>query len=381
MKNLLLFILFATPIIAQRNPDLFNSQKLGQSRELTIELPDGYDKNPDKKYPLLVLLDGDYLLDPFSGALKYGAYWQDLPETIIVAVNQGKEGQLENDTTYDESEGTPKGEGAKFFEFIGQELIPYLEKKLRIAPFKIIAGHDDTAGFLNFFLYKEQPLFDAYIALSPVLATNMETILPMRLAAQKQPLFYYQSTADGDVDNLRNPIIKLDEGIKTVKNPNLNYKFDDFKDASHYSLVLHSIPSALYQIFDNFKPITSSDYDKILILKEGYVEYLTKKYAAINKSLGINMKVRLNDITAIEKAIIKNKNFNELDKLSDLARKNYPKSMLADYELALLYENTGDLKKAVKYYQAAFTKSEIGDLTKDMMIEKVTELKKGNSKK
>ena len=38
-------------------------------------------------------------------------------------------------------------------------------------------------------------------------------------------------------------------------------------------------------------------------------------------------------------------------------------------------------KKAVKYYQAAFTKSEIGDLTKDMMIEKVTELKKGNSKK
>jgi hypothetical protein len=33
------------------------------------------------------------------------------------------------------------------FEFIGGELLPTLKKKYRIAPFKIIAGHDTTAGF------------------------------------------------------------------------------------------------------------------------------------------------------------------------------------------------------------------------------------------
>jgi hypothetical protein len=35
----------------------------------------------------------------------------------------------------------------------------------------------------------------------------------------------------------------------------------------------------------------------------------------------------------------------------------------------------GDLKKAVKSYQAAFQKEEIGDLTKDMMLDKADELK------
>jgi hypothetical protein len=30
------------------------------------------EKNPTKKYPLLILLDGDYLFNPFYGALSYG---------------------------------------------------------------------------------------------------------------------------------------------------------------------------------------------------------------------------------------------------------------------------------------------------------------------
>jgi hypothetical protein len=28
----------------------------------------------------------------------------------------------------------------------------------------MIAGHDTTAGFINFYLYKENPLFNAYEA-------------------------------------------------------------------------------------------------------------------------------------------------------------------------------------------------------------------------
>jgi hypothetical protein len=41
----------------------------------------------------------------------------------------------------------------------------------------------------------------------------------------------------------------------------------------------------------------------------------------------------------------------------------------------MFYEKTGDLKKAAKAYQSAFQKEEIGDLTKDMMLDKADELK------
>lgn len=373
---LLLCILFTISSFSQKITEEVFSPKLNENREITIGLPASYLKNTNQKYPLLILLDGDYLFDPFQGALNYGAYWDDLPEVIIVGITQNKNDERATDCTVNEISGLPEEKANKFFEFIGMELVGYLEKKYRIAPFKIIAGHDVTAGFLNFYLYKEKPLFDAYISMSPELPLGMEEHIPNRLAALDQNIYYYQSTADGDLKKMQDRIKALDKAMVEVKKSSLNYQFDEFKGASHYSLVLHSIPNALYQFFSVYQPISTAEFnEKIAPLSSGYVDYLIKKYETLEKSLSLKMNIRLNDFKAIEAAILKNKAYEEFDKLADLARKNYPKSMLADYELGMMYENMGDLKKAVKAYQAAFQKEEIGDLTKDMMLDKADELK------
>ena len=382
MKQILLLLFFSISVFSQKTTQPFESKKLGENREITIGLPASYDKNPNKKYPILILLDGDYLFDPFYGALNYGAYWDDLPETIIVGINQNKNNERTADSNYDEIEGIPSGTGAQFFEFIGGELLPYLEKKYRVAPFRIIAGHDTTAGYLNFFLYKDAPLFNAYISLSPELAPEMENRIPEKLTNLKQPIFYYQSTADGDVKKLQETTKKLDANIKLVTNPLLNYKFEYLKGASHYSLVLYAIPNALYQIFESYKPISSAEYtDKIAILTSGYVDYLTNKYDLLSKKLGLNIPVRVNDLKAIEAAILKNKAYAEFEKLAVIARKNYPKSMLSDYELGLMFEKTGDSKKAAKQYQKASQLDEIGELTKDMMFQKFDDMQSLTLKK
>jgi len=376
MKQLtFLFFLLSSTVFSQNKTESFTSVKLGESREITIGLPASYEKNTIKKYPILILLDGDYLFDPFYGALNYGGYWDDLPETIIVGINQNQNDERADDCYFDQADGLPAEKGARFFEFIGGELLPYIEKKYRAAPFRMIAGHDTTAGFINFFLYKEYSIFNAYISLSPELATDMETRIPEKLTQLKQPVFYYQSSADGDVKKLREPIEQLDANIKLVTNPLLNYKYDSFKGASHYSLVLHSIPNALYQIFESYKPISSSEYtEKIAVLPSGYVDYLVTKYDLLSKNLGLKIPIRINDFKAIEAAILKNKAYNELDQLAQIANKNYPKSMLADYELGLMFEKLGDAKKAAKKYQTASQLEEIGDLTKDMMMEKFDDM-------
>ena len=145
--------------------------------------------------------------------------------------------------------------------------------------------------------------------------------------------------------------------LKLIKKPSLNYRFDEFKGASHYSLVLHSIPDALYQFFSVYQPISTSEFnEKILPLPSGYVDYLVKKYEILEKSMSMKMAVRINDFKAIEAAILRNKAYPEFEKLSEIARKQYPKTMLADYQMGMLYEKTGDLKKAVKSYQNAFQK-------------------------
>ncbi|HMI08200.1 MAG TPA: alpha/beta hydrolase-fold protein [Flavobacterium sp.] len=378
MKQLLLVLAFICfiPVEAQKTVEVFPSKKLNEDREITIGLPPSYEKNPTKKYPLLVLLDGDYLFDPFQGALSYGAYWDDLPEVIIIAISQNKKDERSVDCAVDETTGLPAESGDKFFEFVGLELMPWIEKNFRVAPFKIIAGHDTTAGFMNFYLYKDQPLFDAYISMSPELPKGMEEQLPERLSLISKPIYYYQSTADGDVKKMQKRIVALDAGAKVITKPTLSYHFDEFKGASHYSLVLLSIPNALYQFFAVYQPISTSEFDtKIAPLPSGYVEYLKNKYDIIEKSLSIKMPIRINDFKAIEAAIMKNKAYGEFDQLADLAKKSYPKSMLYDYEMAMMYEKTGDLKKAVRSYQNAFQKEEIGDLTKDMMLNKADELK------
>ena len=373
---LLLFLIAASSVFSQKIKDSILSKKLDKYRDLTISLPESYTKDAKKTYPLLLLLDGEYLFDAFNGAFTYGNYWDDLPEVIIVGISQNKNNERYDDCSVDKETGLPDARGSKFFEFIGGELLPFLQTKYRIAPFKIIAGHDVTAGFINYFLYKDDPLFSAYISLSPELPLNMENIVADRLSSMNNPIFYYQSSADGDIKKMKEKIKILDENIKTINNPKLNYQFDEIKGASHYSLVLHSIPDALYQFFASYQPISTSEFqDKIVKLPSGYVDYLAAKYDVLEKDLGMKMTIRYNDFKAIEAAILKNKAYSEFEQLAQLSHKMYPKTMLGDYHLAMYYENTGDTKRAVKMYQDAFQQKEIGSLTKDMMLAKADELR------
>jgi len=379
IKKLLLLLLFTSSLFAQKKTnEEIQSQKLNTTRQITIVTPASYDApaNKNRKYPLLVLLDGDYLVDPFAGTLSYTEYWNDLPEVIIVGINQNKNNERKTDCRIDKETGLPDEFGEKFFDFMVTELLPQIEKKYRVSPFKIIAGHDLTAGYMNFFLYKENPIFSAYIAMSPELPKEMETDLATRLADIKTPVYYYLATADGDVPKMQKKVKTLDENIKKLSNPALKYYFDDIKGASHYSLVTYAIPDALYQIFAVYQPITSTEYqEKIVTLKSGYVDYLNKKYDVIQKELGVKIPVRLNDFRAIEAAILKNGAYEELKALSEVASKNYPKTTFGEYYTGLYYEKMGDNKKAINSYMKAYSLNEIGDYSKDMMLEKADNLK------
>ena len=76
MKQLLFLFLFVCSgsLMAQKTiTDTITSQKLNEDREIKIGLPPSYDKNKTQKYPLLVLFDGDFLLNSamipvFSGS-------------------------------------------------------------------------------------------------------------------------------------------------------------------------------------------------------------------------------------------------------------------------------------------------------------------------
>lgn len=378
-KVLLFFVCVLTfnSVTSQVIYESLESSKLGESRDLKIQLPRGYEPEGDVLYPLIIVMDGDYMFEPVIGNTDYHSYWGDMPKSIVVGVNQV--GTRDDDLSYSGETYFPSDEGSRFFEFIGMELIPYINGKYMTSDFRIIVGHDKSANFLNFYLFKEKPLFRGYIALSPDLSPEMDARLSERLKTLTEETFYYLATGTNDATELKQKILQLDNSLKSIDNPKLHYRFDNFEDADHYSLVGLGIPKAINGIFGLFKPINRKEYDEKMLTYEGSpYEYLMKKYEDIEFFYGFEKKVVENDIRAVAAAARKKGDLDAMKDLSRLASREYSESMISAYYTGLYYEMDGNTKKALQNYQSGLLLTESQFITKDMLLDKIYDLQEKN---
>ena len=233
-----------------------------------------------------------------------------------------------------------------------------------------------SANFINYYLFKDNPIFRAFILLSPDLAPEMAIRIQERLLSLKTDTFYYVATSDNDIEYLKDKIVAHDAQLNNLNNPKVHYRFDDFKDADHYSLVGLGIPKALNEIFSLYKPINKKEYaDQVLTFGEGPFKYLEKKYADIKFFYGFEKKLVENDIRAVAAAGLKKDDRNALRDLSKLARKEYPESMISAYYTGMYWENENNLKKALHSYQSGLLLKASDFINKDMLLEKIYSLK------
>ena len=369
-----LFCLAFNTINAQVTYETFESSKLGETRQIKIQLPRGYSTNTDKTYPLFIVLDGDYLFEAVTGNVDYYSYWEDMPESIVVGINQSE--TRYDDCLYDEQNSLPIETGAAFFEFIGQELIPYIEGTYRTGTFRVAVGHGQTANFINYYLLKPQPLFQGYIAVSPELAPKMLDYIPEILTKTESKIFYYLANTTNDRSSIKKMTSSLNTDLAALDNKNLVYNFDTFENTSHYSVPTHAIPNAIENIFQIFQPISKKEYkETILKLEISPVLYLQEKYQAIQDLFGIDKKILVNDFKAVAAAIEKNELYEYYEELGKIARNAYPETLLGTYYTARFYEETGEPKKAMRTYQSAYTLDEIAGHTKGEMLEKANLIK------
>ncbi|WP_417290522.1 alpha/beta hydrolase [Corallibacter sp.] len=376
MKKIIyaLLVLFSVQAIqSQVIYEPLKSIRLGETRELKIQLPRGYDDS-DKSYPIIVVFDGDYLFEPVAGNVDYYSYWEDMPEAIVVGINQMD--KRFDDSYYSEQNSLPIETGAAFFEFIGTELIPHIEKNYRTENFRVAVGHGETANYINYYLLKGVPLFQAYVSISPDLAPDMNSYLTEKMSKLESKVFYYLATSSDDVKSIKADTEALNTSISAIDNKNLLFSFDNFEGPSHYALPAHAIPNALEDIFFVFRPISIKEYRETIVkLESSPVDYLTEKYQMIKDLFGIEKPILVNDFKAIEAAINKSEKYEYLEELGKIARKQYPETLLGSYYIARFYEETGEPKKAMKTYQSAYVLEEIAGLTKDLMLEKADEIK------
>lgn len=369
-----IFLIFES-VFAQVKYENFKSLKLGEERQLKIQLPRNYDSNEDKTYPLFVVLDGDYMFEAVAGNVDYYSYWEDMPDAIVVGINQF--GTRFDDCMYSEQNSLPIAQGSAFFEFIGLELIPFLEATYNAGSFRIAIGHGETANFINYYLLKSNPLFHSYISISPELAPGMIDYMPEALAKIESKIFYYLADTNNDSKSLKSMTKALNTDISAIENEHLVYTYDSFEGPSHYSVSVHAIPNAIEGIFEVYQPISKTEYkDIILELEISPVLYLQEKYQTINDLFGIDKKILINDFKAIASAIEKNETYEYYQELSKMARKTYPETLLGDFYMGRFYEETGEPKRAMRTYQSAYSLDEIAGITKNDLLDRADLIKR-----
>lgn len=340
----------------------------GEKRQLKIQVPRNYEANVDTMYPVIVVFDGDYLFEPVVGITDYYSYWDEMPDAIIVGINQTNHKEL--DFACDEINGLPTDTGAAFFEFITFDLFNFIDNNYRTVPFRTIVGHGESANFLNFYLFQEKPFFNAYISLSPSFTPKMELRLKEQFSDIQTPIYYSLTTAEEDRKRSKTSIRALNKTLDAISNENFHYNYNYYKGKSHYELVSHALPTAIEKVYKAYKPIDRKEYkEKMLTVDEGTAyDYLVKKYDTIKSLYRLNKQIRINDFNAAEAALKKNEEWEAFKLLSKLAKEEYPESMLGMYYMGIHYENIGEPKKAMKAYQSGFIMNEIGRITKDDML-------------
>lgn len=374
-KIIILSLLFIFALMqittAQVISEPFNSQSLNQKRKIVIYIPDNYDSK--ETYPLLVVLDAENLMEPTIANARYYDYARDMPASIIVGVFNEKK-----DVAIDENVGVPYEESARFFEFIARELIPYIESKYPINNFRTMIASDQAASFANYFLLKENSIFNAYISINPKPLQKVNSSIADLLSQTQQTLFYYMATTDLDSETFYKNTIDLNTQIRS-KSPSdeVEYYFEDFTGSSPTSVALTSIPRAFDLIFNIYKPISVKEHkEKIQPMKEDIFNYLSNKYDLIEKKLNIKKKPLMNDIMAVYTVIIRKKDWNSLLSLSEYLNENgYEKTAMPSFFLAEYYEEIGEPKKSLRSYQKAYTQQMIDFITTDLINERMNALK------
>ncbi|MBK8348324.1 MAG: alpha/beta hydrolase [Saprospiraceae bacterium] len=132
---------------------------LKRKRTIRILLPKAYYKFPDKRLPVMYILDGQNL---FDSSTSFGRPWyirqvmDELPyknQCIIVGIDHGEKWRGSEYLPHHHHKFTHHGEGQHFLEFIIKELKPKIDHHLRTLPDRentMICG-SSMGGLLAFY--------------------------------------------------------------------------------------------------------------------------------------------------------------------------------------------------------------------------------------
>ena len=369
IKNILLscmlllissFISFAQDscIVIGKKHNIY-SRILDEERSIWIYLPASYNDSvySQQSYPVLYIFDGDSHFHSVTGIQQYlskGLYAM-IPEMITVAIlNTDRTRDLT--PTHDSIElwknqkvnFNTSGGGEKFFSFLNEELIPYIDSTYHTSGYRILTGHSFGGLTVINTLLKHTGTFDAYIAIDPSLWWNDRNLLNHSdsiLSSQdfNGKILYFsmanKALTEHDTTTDHSRAIKEFQKILSRHDDNgLQWKFRYFDDEDHGSISLPSEYYGLKYIFDGYQADPKEN--------AYHPEQIIKLYSALSEKLHFTFLPPESLVDWVGNYCVKLEEFNNALQLFELNIKNYPQSYNA-------YKSSGNYYYKMKNYDSA----------------------------
>lgn len=220
-----------------------DSKVIYESRKLNIYLPDGYNNNTDKEYPVIYLLDGSLDKDfiPTVGLVKLLAT-KGYEKSIVVGIessNRTSDFTFPTKVANELSGFPPSGNSKKFIEFISDELLDFVEESYNVSKKRTIIGNTFGGLLVSEILLTQSHLFDNYIIISPSLWWNNKSILEYetnKITSNKK-MYLAAWIQDPEGKKLYDSFIqKIKKESKKASNKKVQYSFQFLEENEHGSI-------------------------------------------------------------------------------------------------------------------------------------------------
>jgi predicted alpha/beta superfamily hydrolase len=343
------------------------SKVLNEDRKLYIYVPPADSTNPGKRYPVLYLMDGESHFSMIAELCRYLSRWDVnvMPEMIVVGIpNTNRTRDLTpthsiidyygKPDTSSTSWLKPSGGNDKFLQFIGEELMPYVDLHYKTQPFKIFAGHSFGGITAIDCLLNNPDMFNAFVAVSPSFWWDREHLL--KLADQKlqkgltlNKIFFYSDASEGiaDKSTFHVNLLKFDSLIVKKQLTGLNHKYVYYPNDIHMTEPVKAYYDALRFIYQDWSlpPLEPKMVSSAVIMKHYQQLSLRYGYTILPNEVNINdwaLYLMKNDET-----------LNNAISLFEMNALNFPSSYKAFNSLGDAYAKKGQKQKAVNSYKKA----------------------------
>jgi len=372
----LIFILFYFCGFSQKTIHKeIESYILETTRNIRIFIPEGYERDSIKNYPLTIVLDEEYLFDTYVGNAILFAKKDKAPAQIIVGISMEK--SKGKDISYD-IRLTPTADN--FYEFIRDEVLFYVESSYRTSPFISLVGHGYSANLITHFLQEDTTFINSFICINPSFSDFIGEELAFynlpKFGKEDNTFYFYTNNSTSFSSTKQQKIAQVQKGLSALEIKNFNIINDVMNTDSSVSAISEAIPRALTKIFEVYSAISKEEYENNIkdLAPLDAISYLENKYLEIDFLFGSNLGIRKKDIYAIENIIIEKENGDRLRDFGKMILKLFPSSPLGDYYIGKYYETGKMHKKALKQYKIGYGKMNPADPNADAFYENILRL-------